>query len=542
MKLVEEAMKRNLARWEKEFLEAYNDIELRKELLAYLDEIAKENLGYDHKRESAVDNLLAKLVPELADAAKVGRNANEFVSYNLIIKEIADRRMWETVVPYVHALSRGAWEALKFHKDGCVFIHKVPDSAVVGYCIGHDIRKVLRNGLVHLGHVRSAPPKHLLSALMMTAEFLIGMQSYFTGAQAFGAPELWFAPFVEKDGLDLQQVQNIVQSFYFNLNHPWRPGGGTPFTNITIYNLADRQIMTSKAIVGGKELPDELQSFERGIDIMFKAIFKTEMEGDAVGSPFTYPIPNVMMTKKLMKWIEEDPERFEYFYLASGLQGAQYYENGIEGTTNILGEPAYIDPETIQAMCGRGLWSKAGSESRVLARAIFGIADETGSKGVATLNLPRIAMEAKGDLERGLEMIEEMMRGTVLEWLKFIHKWYLWLRFKALPEHFKFVNFYQPYHIYRDIFNLTFGAMGMTDAAHIYADEDWTVWKSNDYNALFKLVRDFVRPQIEKMREVSLTITKEIKEELGIGDGGTDFLVPELLVNVEEVPAETAGS
>jgi len=753
-KLLEAVINRQLDVWEREFLDKKNWIS-DEEFREWKEKLARENLGYDHQRMNiAVHDVLYELVPPLASAARRGTNANEHASYNLIIKEFADRYTWAEVLPYIYRINRGAFEAMRKHALGDFYVHKHPDASIIGYCTGHDIRKILKNGLKYTGQVNSKPAKHFLSAVNHIKEFLIHSQTYFTGAQAVGAMEMWLAPFVAHDGLDYNGVKQALEILYYELNHPWRVAGQSPFTNNTIYWLADKSIQEQMAIIDGKETGDKLEDFEKEVDMVFRAIFEIEKEGDAVGSPFTYPIQNVMMTNQLIKWIEADPERFENFYLAAGMQGAQYFENAIVGTKNGLNEDAFIDPDVVQAMCFhkddkilikdkegrvdymtfeevferfagepdpndgsgewflpkeefyalsmdkftgklrwrkvvairrarpkdnkvyrielangsfvrvdaehlisffegdkmktmyakefykyfkeakpvlyipvvrtenlpqeikdpiekhmrtlnirfdlhkektfgdtflvqvkdvivqeyddwvydvevddetytkrngdlpiivvnagslardccRGLWSKVDAKNRTMARAIFGIADETGSKGIVTLNLPRFAIECKGDEQCYLERIEQEMRGAALEWLKFIHKWYLWLRWRAMPDVFKFINFYQPYYIWRDVFNLTFGAVGMTDAAHILADEEWTVWLSEDYGALRKLVRDYVKPAIVKMKEVSLELKDEIKDELGLNEGLSFENVPDSFVNVEEVPAETAGS
>jgi ribonucleoside-triphosphate reductase len=234
------------------------------------------------------------------------------------------------------ALSLLPSHILKAHMDGVIYVHKLPYSVWIPYCTGHSIAGLLKKGL-KTPTVISRPARHLDTFVDHVANFLITMQHYFTGAQALSSVEWYAGPFIRVDKPDDKAIKQQVQRLLFNLNYPTRIGLQTPFTNFTVtMNAPKKMLEGDKAIYGGEEV-GLIGEYEEEAKRFIKVLTKLYLEGDAVGQPFTFPIPTLMVTAK---WIWEDPELHELIFKTTAKRGSFYWLN-----TRI------VDADASYAMC-----------------------------------------------------------------------------------------------------------------------------------------------------------------------------------------------
>ncbi|MCC6054077.1 MAG: anaerobic ribonucleoside triphosphate reductase [Thermosphaera sp.] len=234
------------------------------------------------------------------------------------------------------ALSLLPSHILKAHMDGVIYVHKLPYSVWIPYCTGHSIAGLLKKGL-KTPTVISRPARHLDTLVDHVANFLITMQHYFTGAQALSSVEWYAGPFIRVDKPDDKAIKQQVQRLLFNLNYPTRIGLQTPFTNFTVtMNAPKKMLEGDKAIYGGEEV-GLIGEYEEEAKRFIKVLTKLYLEGDAVGQPFTFPIPTLMVTAK---WIWEDPELHELIFKTTAKRGSFYWLN-----TRI------VDADASYAMC-----------------------------------------------------------------------------------------------------------------------------------------------------------------------------------------------
>jgi len=234
------------------------------------------------------------------------------------------------------ALSLLPSHILKAHMDGVIYVHKLPYSVWIPYCTGHSIAGLLKKGL-KTPTVISRPARHLDTFVDHVANFLITMQHYFTGAQALSSVEWYAGPFIRVDKPEDKAIKQQVQRLLFNLNYPTRIGLQTPFTNFTVtMNAPKKMLEGDKAIYGGEEV-GLIGEYEEEAKRFIKVLTKLYLEGDAVGQPFTFPIPTLMVTAK---WIWEDPELHELIFKTTAKRGSFYWLN-----TRI------VDADASYAMC-----------------------------------------------------------------------------------------------------------------------------------------------------------------------------------------------
>lgn len=329
---------------------------------------------------------------------------------------------------YVSAhISKSYWlnkiysnEVKEAHQNGDLHIHDLNMISV--YCVGWDLKDLLMQGFTGVkGKVQCTPPKHFRTALGQAVNFLYTMQGEATGAQAFSNFDTLLAPFIRYDGLDYKQVKQAMQEFVFNLNVPTRTGFQTPFTNITMDLTVPSYYADQNVIIGGEPQEETYSDFQEEMNMLNRAYFEVMMQGDATGQVFTFPIPTYNITKDF-DW--ENPE-LQGLWEMSAKYGIPYFSNFINSDMN---------PEDARSMCCRLRIDNRELEYR--GGGLFGSNPLTGSIGVVTMNLPRIAFLAKNEqdffnllaekmelakesLERKRKILEELTDKELYPYTKF---------------------------------------------------------------------------------------------------------------------------
>ncbi len=265
------------------------------------------------------------------------------------------------------------------HLNGDIHIHDLNIISV--YCVGWDLKDLLTEGFRGVrGKIESAPPKHFRTALGQIVNFMYTMQGEAAGAQAFSNFDTLLAPFIKYDNLDYEQVKQAMQEFVFNMNVPTRVGFQTPFTNITMDLTVPSYYAEQPVIIGGELQKKTYKEFQNEMDMINKAFFEIMMQGDASGRVFTFPIPTYNITKDF-DW---DNKNIEGLWEMSAKYGIPYFSNFINSD---------MSPEDARSMCCRLRIDNRELEYR--GGGLFGSNPLTGSVGVVTINLPKIAELSK---------------------------------------------------------------------------------------------------------------------------------------------------
>ena len=278
------------------------------------------------------------------------------------------------------------------HLRGDIHIHDLNIISV--YCVGWDLKDLLTEGFTGVkGKIESAPAKHFRTALGQIVNFMYTMQGEAAGAQAFSNFDTLLAPFISYDNLDYKQVKQAIQEFVFNMNVPTRVGFQTPFTNITMDLTVPSYYAEQPVIIGGELQERTYKEFQKEMDILNKAFFEVMMEGDNSGRVFTFPIPTYNITKDF-DW---DNKNIEGLWEMAAKYGIPYFSNFINSD---------MAPEDARSMCCRLRIDNRELEYR--GGGLFGSNPLTGSVGVVTINLPKIAEYAKTKGEF-FEMLSDRM-------------------------------------------------------------------------------------------------------------------------------------
>lgn len=283
-------------------------------------------------------------------------------------------------------------EIQEAHAQGDFHIHDLNMLSV--YCVGWDLKDLLMQGFTGVkGKIQCSPAKHFRTALGQVVNFMYTMQGEATGAQAFSNFDTLLAPFIRYDGLDYKQVKQAMQEFIFNLNVPTRTGFQTPFTNITMDLTVPSYYADQNVVIGGEAKEETYGEFQREMNMLNKAYFEVMMQGDATGQVFTFPIPTYNITKDF-DW--ENPE-LDGLWEMSAKYGIPYFSNFINSD---------MSPEDARSMCCRLRIDNRELEYR--GGGLFGSNPLTGSVGVVTMNLPRMAYLAKSEADFFNILFEKM--------------------------------------------------------------------------------------------------------------------------------------
>ncbi len=270
------------------------------------------------------------------------------------------------------------------HRNADIHIHDL--SMLTGYCAGWSLKQLIKEGLGGIpGKITSAPAAHLSVLCNQMVNFLGIMQNEWAGAQAFSSFDTYLAPFVKVDNLSYKEVKKCIEAFIYGVNTPSRWGTQAPFSNITLDWTVPGDLAELPAIVGGKEMDFKYKDCKEEMDMVNRAFLETMIEGDANGRGFQYPIPTYSITRDF-DWSDTPNNRLLFEMTAK--YGTPYFSNYINSD---------MEPSDVRSMCCRLRLDLR--ELRKKSGGFFGSGESTGSVGVVTINMPRIAYLAKDEAD-----------------------------------------------------------------------------------------------------------------------------------------------
>jgi ribonucleoside-triphosphate reductase len=367
-------------------------------VLRNLAAAAKQFILYREKRNEAreVDSIFSGVDNLIADYLgrqdwRVNENSNMNYSLqglNFYLSSSITARYWLSKI-YTPRIR-------DFQENGDIHIH---DLGILGpYCVGWDLQSLLRDGFRGArGKIESSPPAHLRTALGQVVNFFYTLQGEAAGAQAFSNFDTLMAPFIRYDGLDYKRVRQCIQEFLFNVNIPTRVGFQTPFTNITMDLRVPVTHRDVNVVVGGREMPETYGDFQEEMNLFNRAFCDLMMKGDARGRIFTFPIPTYNLTKDF-DW---EDDSLQPLWEMTGKYGIPYFSNFVNSDMN---------PEDARSMCCR--LRLDNRELRRRGGGLFGANPLTGSIGVVTINLPRIAYMTRGSMEKFEQRLASVMEAS----------------------------------------------------------------------------------------------------------------------------------
>jgi ribonucleoside-triphosphate reductase len=383
-------------------------------------------------------------------------------------------------------------EVAEAHRSAAVHIHDL--SMLTGYCAGWSLKQLIMEGLGGVpGKITSSPAKHLSTLCNQMVNFLGIMQNEWAGAQAFSSFDTYLAPFVKVDKLTYKEVKQCIQSFVYGVNTPSRWGTQAPFTNITLDWVVPNDLAEINCYVGGKQLDFKYKDCKKEMDMINKAFIEIMIEGDANGRGFQYPIPTYSITKDF-DWSETENNKLLFEMTAK--YGTPYFSNYVNSD---------MEPSDVRSMCCRLRLDLR--ELRKKSGGFFGSGESTGSVGVVTINMPRIAYLAKDekDFYQRLEKLMDVSARSLKVKRNVITK--------LLNE-----GLYPYTKAYLGTFNNHFSTIGLIGMNEVGLNANW-------------LKKDLTHPETQKFTKEVLTFMREklsdYQEEYGD------------LYNLEATPAES---
>ena len=460
--------------WEKFFMK--NSIMKSNEMVVNLNAVKMPFISFNEEYKNSanialVDNYLKQL------DWKVNENSNMSYSIqglnNYIASEISKEYWLNKIYPI---------EIKNAHLNGDIHIHDLNIISV--YCVGWDLKDLLLEGFRGVrGKIESAPAKHFRTALGQIVNFMYTMQGEAAGAQAFSNFDTLLAPFIRYDNLNYEQVRQAMQEFVFNMNVPTRVGFQTPFTNITMDLTVPSYYADQPVIIGGELIEKTYKEFQPEMDILNKAFFDVMLEGDASGRVFTFPIPTYNITKNF-DW---DNEKIAGLWKMTAKYGIPYFSNFINSD---------MSPEDARSMCCRLRIDNRKLEYR--GGGLFGSNPLTGSVGVVTINLPKIAQTTKNKSEF-FEILGAKME-IAKDSLEIKRKLLEYYTDKNLYPYTKFYlrDIKARYGVYWKNHFSTIGLIGMNEACENFLQDDIGSFRGKNF-ALE--VMDFMRDKIVEFQK-----------------------------------------
>ena len=342
------------------------------------DDVAKSYILYRKQREiirNTQDNLInhKKIIEDYLKVSDWRVKENSTISYSL----------GGLILSNSGAITANYWlteiydkEIAQAHRNADIHIHDL--SMLSGYCAGWSLKQLIKEGLGGVpGRITSSPAKHLSTLCNQMVNFLGILQNEWAGAQAFSSFDTYLAPFVKIDNLSYKEVKQAIQCFIYGVNTPSRWGTQAPFTNITLDWTVPEDLAYLNCIVGGEEQDFQYKDCQKEMDMINKAFIETMIEGDANGRGFQYPIPTYSITKDF-DW--GDTENNRLLFEMTSKYGTPYFSNYINSD---------MEPSDVRSMCCRLRLDLR--ELRKKSGGFFGSGESTGSIGVVTINMPRIA-------------------------------------------------------------------------------------------------------------------------------------------------------
>lgn len=350
------------------------------------DDVAKAYILYRKQREK-VRNIGATMV----DYKEIVDNYLKINDWRVKENSTVTYSVGGLILSNSGAITANYWlseiyddEIASAHKNADIHIHDL--SMLTGYCAGWSLKQLIQEGLGGVsGKITSAPAKHLATLCNQMVNFLGIMQNEWAGAQAFSSFDTYLAPFIKADNLSYNQVKKCIESFIYGVNTPSRWGTQAPFSNITLDWTVPSDLAELNCIIGGKETDFKYKDCQKEMDMVNKAFIEVMIEGDADGRGFQYPIPTYSITKNF-DWSETENNRL--LFEMTSKYGTPYFSNYINSD---------MEPSDVRSMCCRLRLDLR--ELRKKSGGFFGSGESTGSVGVVTINIPRIAYLAKDEAD-----------------------------------------------------------------------------------------------------------------------------------------------
>lgn len=286
-------------------------------------------------------------------------------------------------------------EIARAHRNADIHIHDL--SMLTGYCAGWSLRQLIEEGLGGIpGKITSSPASHLATLCNQMVNFLGIMQNEWAGAQAFSSFDTYLAPFVKVDNLSYEETKKCIESFIYGVNTPSRWGTQAPFSNITLDWTVPNDLAELPAIVGGKKMDFKYKECKEEMDMVNRAFIEIMIDGDANGRGFQYPIPTYSITRDF-DWSETENNKLLFEMTAK--YGTPYFSNYINSD---------MEPNDVRSMCCRLRLDLR--ELRKKSGGFFGSGESTGSIGVVTINMPKLAYlsKDKGEFYRRLDKMMDI--------------------------------------------------------------------------------------------------------------------------------------
>ena len=384
-------------------------------------QIEDMKIGVEHIQDSVESVLIKAGYSDVAKAYIVYRRQREkirnigatMVDYKAIVDNYLDINDWRVkenstvtysvgglILSNSGAITANYWlseiyddEIGNAHRNADIHIHDL--SMLTGYCAGWSLKQLIQEGLGGVsGKITSSPASHLSTLCNQMVNFLGIMQNEWAGAQAFSSFDTYLAPFVKVDNLSYDQVKKCIESFIYGVNTPSRWGTQAPFSNITLDWVVPNDLAELNCIVGGKEMDFKYKDCQKEMDLINKAFIQIMIDGDANGRGFQYPIPTYSITRDF-DWSETENNKL--LFEMTSKYGTPYFSNYINSD---------MEPSDVRSMCCRLRLDLR--ELRKKSGGFFGSGESTGSVGVVTINMPRIAYLAK-DKKDFFARLDKMM-------------------------------------------------------------------------------------------------------------------------------------
>lgn len=361
------------------------------------DDVAKAYILYRRQREK-VRNIQSTLL----DYKEIVNNYVKLNDWRVKENSTVTYSVGGLILSNSGAITANYWlseiyddEIASAHRNADIHIHDL--SMLTGYCAGWSLRQLIKEGLGGVpGKITSSPASHLATLCNQMVNFLGIMQNEWAGAQAFSSFDTYLAPFVKVDNLSYDQVKKCIESFIYGVNTPSRWGTQAPFSNITLDWTVPADLAEENCIVGGKEMDFKYKDCKKEMDMVNRAFIEIMIEGDANGRGFQYPIPTYSITRDF-DWSETENNKLLFEMTAK--YGTPYFSNYINSD---------MEPSDVRSMCCRLRLDLR--ELRKKSGGFFGSGESTGSVGVVTINMPRIAYlsENPEDFYRRLDHIMDL--------------------------------------------------------------------------------------------------------------------------------------
>ena len=350
------------------------------------DEVAKAYILYRKQREK-IRNLNATIL----DYKEIVNNYLDVNDWRVKENSTVTYSVGGLILSNSGAITANYWlteiydeEIGNAHRNADIHIHDL--SMLTGYCAGWSLKQLIQEGLGGIpGKITSAPAKHLATLCNQMVNFLGIMQNEWAGAQAFSSFDTYLAPFVKADNLPYDQVKKCIESFIYGVNTPSRWGTQAPFSNITLDWVVPADLAELNCIIGGKEANFKYKDCQKEMDMVNKAFIEVMIEGDANGRGFQYPIPTYSITRNF-DWSETENNKL--LFEMTSKYGTPYFSNYINSD---------MEPSDVRSMCCRLRLDLR--ELRKKSGGFFGSGESTGSVGVVTINMPRIAYLATDEAD-----------------------------------------------------------------------------------------------------------------------------------------------